>query len=312
MYWSVSDSRTYKRCPRQWYFARILANARAKNGSPRKYAFRLGKLQSISQWRGDLVDTVLSKLLVSSHKSKKWLTQEQMKKYAKDLFDRQLDFARSHRVFDDGIVVSSTPEFAAFYCIEYGDGVVDSEIEDAWSDVEKSIHNFYAMDGLLESIKSANYLISQRPLSFPFADFTVRAIPDLIAFYSDKPPLIIDWKVHTYGIQEAWLQLGIYALVLSKIEPHIDFPNFGTQFRAIDIPLWEVQLLTNQIRKYRLTEEDVENIETYIASTALHMKFSMADIDSKKLEADDFPMTEYPEACQSCGFKKICWEAGNE
>jgi hypothetical protein len=59
MVWSVSTAKIFDRCQRQWFFKQHFANARSKDEARRK-AYLLGKLQSVSSWRGSVVDQVLS------------------------------------------------------------------------------------------------------------------------------------------------------------------------------------------------------------------------------------------------------------
>ena len=59
MVWSVSTAKMFERCQRQWFYKTKVANAVAKD-EVRQLAYRLSKLQSISGWRGNVVDQVLS------------------------------------------------------------------------------------------------------------------------------------------------------------------------------------------------------------------------------------------------------------
>jgi hypothetical protein len=63
MRWSYSASRNFRQCQRQWYFKNIVASARAKEPLRRR-AYLLSKLQSVSAWRGKIVDDVISKTLI--------------------------------------------------------------------------------------------------------------------------------------------------------------------------------------------------------------------------------------------------------
>ena len=62
MIWSISESKTFKRCQRQWYFKNCVASALAKKDPIRREAYLLSKLQTISGWRGQIVDSVLSEI----------------------------------------------------------------------------------------------------------------------------------------------------------------------------------------------------------------------------------------------------------
>jgi len=72
---------------------------------------------------------------------------------------------------------------------------------------------------------AASRCIAQRPLQFVSFGVKVKAIPDLIAFYADAPPLIIDWKVHARGSYGYRSQLALYALALARCRPHRDFSS---------------------------------------------------------------------------------------
>src|SRR5207245_1253356 len=98
--------------------------------------------------------------------------------------------------------------------------------------------------------------------------------PDLIVFYKDKPPTIVDWKVEAPHYKEHRLQLALYGYALSKVKPHKDFPE---EFRknGVDpkrIRLLEFQLLRNKMVDYALTNEDLTEIEDYIFTTSTRMR----------------------------------------
>jgi PD-(D/E)XK nuclease superfamily len=145
-------------------------------------------------------------------------------------------------------------------------------------------------------------------LQFESFGVKVKAIPDLIAFYADAPPLIIDWKVHSKGSYSYRAQLALYALALTRCRPHRDFPSPSRIGDPTELRLLEVQLLTGQQRCYRLCEEDIAAIEDFIAASADEMLLAGGDQLSYDLHAADFAVARSPEVCQRCVFRKLCWE----
>jgi hypothetical protein len=137
---------------------------------------------------------------------------------------------------------------------------------------------------------------------------TVRAVPDVVAFFDDGPPLIVDWKVHIFGLQEAWTQLATYALALMRCTPHNDFPSSLSRWGAKDVRLAEAQLLTNQLRRYSLSDEDVDRADAYIAESVIRMLLATEGRKGKELRPSDFPVAASPDACQRCPFRRLCWE----
>lgn len=203
-------------------------------------------------------------------------------------------------------------DFAALYPVAYGETLDEAELQNAWAEVELSLHNlFKGMDELRALLKAADSLIPQRALCFQHSDVTVRAVPDLIAFSGDNRTSIVDWKVHHFGVHEAWLQLGTYALALCRCAPHKDFP---TAFRGVDpltIDLFEVQLITGHVRSFRLTADELDRIEAYIAASSTEMQLAVST-DDQELQPIDFPVAASPDSCQRCPYRLLCWEAGRE
>jgi len=310
MVWSVSTAKIFDRCQRQWFYKQHFANARSKDETRRK-AYLLGKLQSVSGWRGSLVDQVLSFEVIPALGRGGEVSEAKTLASAMGRFDRQLAVARQHRIHEPGFKPSACGnDFAAFYCVEYGNGICESEIEQAREDVRTAIVTFFSMEKLVRRLGAAQRLVTQRRLIFGHTDMKVGAMPDVIVFPKEGAPAIVDWKVHTFGWHDAWLQLTIYAAALTRAEAHADFPTAPSQYNAADIGLLEVQLLTGTLRKHVVTEEDVEQADAYIARSAESMLLAVGDVADKasELSPDLFPAARYAAACETCPYRSLCWE----
>jgi len=306
MIWSFSAARIFRQCQRQWYFKASLASARAKDPL-RHEAYILSKLQSVSSWRGSLVDRLISREIVGSIARRETITKAQLLRRAKLLFDRQLEAALRHSLRNSG--AEARDEEVAFRSVEYGQAPSAEELATAWAEVETALSNLFEMDQVRGAIKAARHLIAQRPLQFEFAGAKVRAVPDIIAFGEEElPPLIIDWKVHHFGTRDYRLQLALYALALTRCAPHRDFPMMPSVYSPTAIRLFEAQLLTGVEHQYELTPIDIEELEDYIAETAREMRLALKAEDGRDLHVTDFPVTTYPELCQRCPFMNLCWE----
>jgi len=310
MVWSVSTAKMFDRCQRQWFFKAHVASARA-NDEVRRLAYLLSKLQSVRAWRGNIVDHVLSKEVIPAIERGERVSAEAATASAMMLFDRQLAVARAHRIHEPGFRPSALGEdFAALYAMEYGNGVADEEIESARHDVKTAIEGFFSMEKLIERLSGARRLLTQRHLFFSHADTKVRAVPDVIVFSDGHPPAIIDWKVHTFGRHDAWLQLAVYAAAITRTDSRLDYQVATTNFPAEEIGLVEVQLLTRAIRRHRLGEEDVARADIYIAKSVEAMALALGDSGEKpcSLPPDSFPAARYASTCESCAFRRMCWE----
>ncbi len=307
MIWSWSTSRMFHKCQRQWYFKTQVANHKSTDTN-RREAFLLSSLQSLYAWRGNLVDEIIGSQVIPLLRNHRPFHLAQTIQQARNLFDKQWSAAISHVLRTPGFVKSQAGnEFAAFHSIEYGLEVTSQERDTAWNEVEKSLINLSRMTDLLKSLQAARYLVEQRPLIYSYPDFSVRAVPDLIAFFDDSPPLIVDWKVNIFGINDYRQQLGTYALALHRCDPHKDFPSIS-RFNIADTKLLEVQLLTNIQRSYTLEEEDIIEIDAYIFNSAQQMLLALGDSEDNSPHPFEYPVTNDASLCGRCNFRSLCWK----
>jgi len=96
MKWSFSAAKTFAICPRRWFYANVCANARAKDRI-RKQAYHLKQLQTLSAWRGSLVDTVISVAIVPKLNNKTIPSESDVLSYASSLATKQMEFGKARR-----------------------------------------------------------------------------------------------------------------------------------------------------------------------------------------------------------------------
>ena len=164
------------------------------------------------------------------------------------------------------------------------------------------------MTDLISEIKESHFALTQRALSFEIDGISVRAVPDLVLMFRDRPPSVIDWKVKAQSIQDFRNQLSIYALAISRVAPHRDFPLSVMRGAPENVKLIEVQLLANLTRIHKLAIEDIADLENLIALSSHEMLLALGDGEPSSPE--DFETTIYPDLCTRCNFRKLCWENG--
>jgi hypothetical protein len=308
MVWSFSDARLFRKCQRQWYYKHYVANARAKD-QIRREAYYLSKLQAIPAWRGSIVDDVISNDIIPELNQRRLLRRQIVLQKARQLFSQQLAFAKQKRIREPGMTQKTAGRaFAALYPFDYGDEITDEELNQAWNDIENALSNFLEMEDIVLPLREATYLVAQRSLMYSFDSISIRAVPDLICFFSNQPPLIIDWKVHSYAMQNYRLQLACYATALIHCDPHKDFPTSLAKCKPTDIRLLEAQLLTRVPRFYTITDSDIEGVLSHITRTAREMNLAVDADPSEPLSPVDFPVALDSDECQRCSFRSLCWE----
>ncbi len=308
MIWSFSADRMFRQCQRQWYYDHVLADWR-ESDVLRREAYLLSKLGTIAAWRGRLVDKIISEKIVQALKRKQAVNLVHVLRDARSLFDLQLAYARAHRLREPGFSATKAGDaFAAFASVEYGDGIREEEIGEAWKEIEQALTKFSEMADLRAILSASTHLIPQRALQSKLAGTSIKGIPDLVGFNAATAPIIFDWKVHRYGRADARRQLAFYAFCLAACKPHKDFPASQPRYVASDVRLLEIQLLTGQLREHRVTEADLDELEDYVATSALSMQLACGDGDGKSLRPEQFAVTIWPDTCRRCVFRKLCWE----
>jgi len=308
MKWSYSKAKTFRQCQRQWFYANVMANGVTKD-PVRRRVYLLGKLQTIAGWRGSIVDSVIETAVVPGLQGRRLPDPEKLIARARRLYDLQLATALEHPLrYPDRTLKSYGESFAAFYATEYGDGPSREELDRAWDEIETALRNLCAMRGLLNRLCGAERLLAQRSLQFQRFGVSVVAVPDLIAFYPDEAPAIIDWKAHVFGTMDASKQLGIYAIALKSCAPHKDFPASLADYPVEKIRLLEVQLLLNRFRLHELDDTDRGAIEDHMAESANSILMALDGRETGDLVADDFPSASFDHICDRCSFRKACWE----
>lgn len=309
MKWSISKSKVFRTCQRKWYFSSVVANAIAKD-PVRREAYILNNLRSIYAWRGSLVDDVLSRKLIPALNNNEKPNFSKLKNFAMWIADRQLDYALSNGIRENGFVKSKIGnDFAAIVEVDYGEKLEDDVIAKAKEDIVLAIKNLFTnMEKTRNTLKGGSFLAAQRTLSFNFSGVNVIAIPDVIVFSESDTPAIVDWKVHANSAWDSRLQLALYALALSRCNPQKGFPENWNGCDPRKVKIIEAQLLTGTEREYKISEEDISELEDYIWMTGHQMLKAIDGIQSKEYCPDIFPVTSNSYICKKCNFRKMCWE----
>lgn len=314
MIWSYSGQRSFARCQRQWLYGSFAASPKASDPLRRRAVY-YGQLNTISAWRGRLVDTVISSYVVPSISDPLQDAPLELSgalRFARGLFDRQRAYAQAHRATSIDVTISQEGDkFALLFEHEFGECIEQNAFDHAWEEIEIALRNFWKSETIWSVLQEARSLIPQpRAIHFSLEDGTKGvAYPDLIAFFDNRPPAIIDWKVHAEAGNNARRQLAVYALALSRCKtPHFDFPN-DWRHPPTAIELIEAQLLLDRLTYYELDAEDVAEVETYVASTAYEMQCLSEGKKYTELDVSDFRTAYDGETCAACVYQEICMEA---
>lgn len=309
--WTVSEAKLFRRCQKQWYYKHRFGSALATKLPARREAFVLGTFQTVEQWRGQVVDNVIEEVVVDALNKRSPLTLAELLSKADQLFDRQLAFARANRTREPGMTKTAAgTSFAALLAVEEEGEISDLDVARARDDVHRALTNLTQIPGLRDELRAARRVVAQNTFHFKFRGKPVGAIPDLVAFYHDRPPLVIDWKVHFFGLRDARTQLLIYAMGLVRSGK----AGAGQERPWIegDIRTMEVQLLTGVVRRFPLDPAAVAEMEEYIFSSMRGIEKAGGDKEWDQIDPSELTGILSEDGCTNCGFKPICWKEHHE
>lgn len=309
MNWSYSGYRQLRKCNRRWYYSNIVAHPLAKKNPHRREATVLSRLKTLDAWRGDMVDQLISKVIINKIRKDEGLDIDRLLWVADRMFDEQYEFAVKKKYREPGVILSDYSDFSAILDLDNDRPIDRDELKRVRDDVHTSIRNFMGHEDLIDYLRSASQWLTQRDLQYPFNKFKVKGRPDLILFFDDEPPHIFDWKVHTFATKTYQDQLMSYALALykvNKIRPHRDFPTQLSSYELTEYRLTEFQLLLDQVRDYSITLDDITATENDISSGLMKMYKVGAQKKYSECSPEDFSTTLDPANCQKCSFKPIC------
>ena len=310
MIWSISSFKQFERCKRKW-FLNEKVGSRSNKAAYRREIYLLSQLESVEAWRGKIVDYTISEFIIPKIQKKHVINENDVIEFARKLTRARYEFAKTEKYKKDGLKKTEhNYDYAALYDIEYPNSTLNltDKLKRSWNEIEIALKNFLSNTELINYLKEASYLVTQRALTYSLHDFTIKGVPDLIAFFPNRPPHIFDWKVHFFGAKTYNEQLLIYSLALTKCNPHKDFISYVSNYTAYDIKLSEFQLLKNSLRNYNVTDDHVEIINDYIAEGIEKMKLKKCDSEYKALNIEHFEKTPNLDSCINCQYKKICRE----
>ncbi len=270
----------------------------------------LSELESIEAWRGKIVDYTISEYIIPRLNKKQSFTQQEVIDFARKVTRARYDFAKEQKYKDENLKKTEHEfDYAALYHFEYNSSKdINGKLKSAWGEIELALNNFLANKELISYLKTAKYLITQRNIKFSLNGTTIQGVPDLIAFFTETPPHIVDWKVHYFGTKSYNEQLMVYALALLSCNPHKDFPADLNKYTVPEINLTEYQLLKNTVRNYNVTDDQFEVLRDDLADGIYLMEKRKCNEDYKNLNIDDFEKTRNLDNCNNCSFKRLCFE----
>lgn len=126
MRWSISAHRSFRRCPRQYYFNHMAAAWNATKMPWRREAHLLKQVKSVALWRGSLVSLMMERVGCGMLANGA-VDSEQLALWVWELAERQYAFSEAGR-FREATKTAAGDAYCRLEAHEWGPALTDDDI----------------------------------------------------------------------------------------------------------------------------------------------------------------------------------------
>ncbi len=297
--WSVSRDSLFKECRRKYYYNYYGSWGgwdRNHRDKTTRILYVLKNLQNRWQWKGSTVHHEIERVLTELVSTGRLTAVEKSLNRVTEMMRSEFKYSRGGLYWQkDGSLRNVT----ALFEHEYKTGTTGETWKRTHDEAVQCLENFFRSE-VLEKIKKLPKekilsIESMTASAFSFNPEKVFVKLDL-AYESGDGVVIVDWK--TGAGESDKLQFLVYTIFA---------------FEELEVPLEQISLIEYNLlgdgpRAHKFSDRELNDAVEYINRSIADMKGMLADPDENTAVMTDFPRTENERTCETCGFKKICFE----
>jgi CRISPR/Cas system-associated exonuclease Cas4 (RecB family) len=285
--WSASRHDTFASCRRRYYYSYYASQEDEE-------IRRLKRLSALPLWAGSVVHDTIESFLRTND--------------TLPSLDEQEALIRS--VVHSGMLTSwreseAGPLGFRLFEHEYETPVEQEDKRLAVNTVMRSLKHFFRTDTLRRALAvgRSQWLALEDLVSFHVGDVEVFLRMDLAYREQDGRVVIVDWKTGRGEGRFNEVQVAGYALYATEKGWVGDPEEISTELSYLVIP--------KTVRR-GVTTKMVEHARSFIARSSRNMRALLLDPAENVARLEDFPMSDRPQVCRRCNFRRLCFPRDGE
>ncbi len=291
--WSVSRDRTFRECPRQYWFNYYgYWSGWEYDADPRtREIYTLKSLKARPTWIGEVVHDCIRHSIENLARSVPVLPVDRIREITRNRMRE--DFRESR----DGLHRQDPRGACGLFEHEYRVPVTDEEWRDAADTVDRCLVTFYASDvwRQLQDTAPADFLEIEKFSGFVLDGIEVTVKLDC-ATRETEHVTVWDWKTGRREGPTARLQLACYAFYLHQA--------YGVPIHRVRMKRFELSQGT--VHERTITEKELGEILDYVRGSVADMRGLLEDPERNVAREDRFVRVARRESCLRCNFLKVC------
>jgi heme exporter protein D len=291
--WSVSRDRTFRACPRQYWFAHYGfwggwdwdAEERTRE------IYVLKQLKSRAMWIGEVVHSCIKMSLENLSRGIPVLPVEEILGITRQRMRN--DFRASR----DGLYHDNPKYACGLFEHEYEIPVSDPEWREAAEQVDQCLRAFYDSEAFAQLSRTApaDFLEIERFSRFLLDGVEVTVRMDCATRETDHV-VVWDWKTGRRDGPDAPLQLACYAFYVHQA--------YGVPIHRVRMRRFE--LVRGATYEDTIGEGALDELLAYVRGSIADMRSLLDDPERNLAREDRFAKVARREVCERCNFLKVC------